>query len=172
MNKKLISLKLILLTSVIILLSLTLLNNLIVGNSTNLFSFSLSHFMSYLFFLFLPAELFFIYYLNFQNPLILLLLALFTAMLAQTCDYIFGYLTIKNIKFLIKSETYQRYRKYFLKYGYYAIFFFNITPLSSPIMTLITGFMKLNLKKVLFITLLGLLIKYILLIFFMQLFFI
>lgn len=171
MSKKSLKLKIVLVFSVIFLLSLTLLNNILIGNSTNIISFSLSNFMSYLFFLLLPAELFFIYYLNFHNPFILLLVAISTALLAQTCDYIFGYLARKNTKELIKPQTYKKYRKYFLKYGYYAIFFFNVTPLSSPIMVLMSGFMKLRLRKVLLISLLGLLIKYILIILFFNYFF-
>lgn len=164
-------LKIVLLITVIILLSLTLANNLIIGNSTNILSFALSNTMAYLFFLFLPAELFFIYYLKFHNPLFLLFVAIITALIAQSSDYIFGYLSSNNIKSLIKPKKYKKYRAFFLKYGYYAIFFFNLSPLSSPVMSLIAGFMKLRLRKVLFISFLGLLIKYILIIFFYQLIF-
>ena len=109
----------------------------------------------------MPAEAFYIYYLTEElNQFLLLFLALFTAIIAQLSDYAIGFLASDNIKELIKPKRYKKYRAYVLKYGYPTIFFFNLTPLSSPIVVLISGFMKLNLKKVMAYSFAGLLIKY------------
>jgi membrane protein YqaA with SNARE-associated domain len=164
-------LKLILVLVVVILLTLALSNNLIVGNSSNIVSFAIVHFLSYLFFLLMPAEIFFLYYLSEgQNQLLLLFIALTTAISAQICDYAIGFLAANNIQELIKPKRYHKYKNIVNKYGYPIIFIFNLTPLSSPIVVLISGFMKLSLRRVLVYSFAGLFIKYLVIIIVFNLF--
>lgn len=172
MKKFALKLKLILSIVVVILLGLALSNNLITGNSSNLVSFGIVHFLSYLFFLLMPAEAFYFYHLmQDMNQFMLLFIALSTALLAQISDYAIGFLAADNIEEFIKPKRYERYRKYLLKYGYGIVFFFNLTPLSSPIIILISGIMKLSLRRVMIYSCLGLIIKYIGIIIFFNMFF-
>ncbi|MDA3856027.1 MAG: VTT domain-containing protein [Candidatus Woesearchaeota archaeon] len=161
MKKRLLKLKLILSTFTVILLSLALMNNLVSGDETNLLTFSIVNFLSYLFFLLLPAEGFFIYYLTQNNNhTSILIVTISTAIIAQISDYALGYLAAENIAVMIKKERYNRYRNWMIKYGYYAIFFFNLMPLSSPIVVLISGIMKLRLRRVIIVSFCGLTLKY------------
>lgn len=170
MKKRLLKLKLILSTFTVILLSLALMNNLITGDETNFITFGIVNFLSYLFFLLLPAEGFFIYYLTQNsNHTTILFVAVITAIIAQISDYALGYLAAENISVMIKKERYHRYRTWMIKYGYYSIFFFNLMPLSSPIVVLIAGIMKLRLRRVIIISLLGLTLKYVIIIIFYNL---
>jgi hypothetical protein len=87
-KKFVLKLKLILSIVVVILLGLALSNNLITGNSSNLVTFGIVHFLSYLFFLLMGAEAFYYYHLlQDLNQFMLLFIAITTALLAQISDY-------------------------------------------------------------------------------------
>ncbi len=165
MKSYVLKLKLILMSVVVVLLTLAISNNLFVGNSSNIVSFAIVHFLAYIFFLLLPAEAFFLYYLyQDHNQLLILFIALITAISAQICDYAIGFLAADHIKELIKPKRYEKYKNIIDKYGYPIIFFFNLTPLSSPIVILISGFMKLSLRRVMVYSFVGLFIKYVIII--------
>ncbi|MBU1849678.1 MAG: VTT domain-containing protein, partial [Nanoarchaeota archaeon] len=61
---------------------------------------------------------------------------------------------------VIGKWRYQRAEKIINKYGSVAIFFFNFLPISSPIIVLAAGFLRVDFKKVLFYSFIGLLAKY------------
>jgi|SRR3989344_4458691 len=152
----------------IILISVTLGKTLLEGQESTLKSFILLHFGGYLFFLIMPVEALVPYYTGIgYNKFLILILALITAILAQLLDYGIGRLTSHDIiTKLIGKKKFERGKKYIDNYGLWALFFFNLLPISSPILTLIAGMMRVNLKKVLYYSIPGLLIKYLVLIYF------
>ncbi|HSH18974.1 MAG TPA: hypothetical protein VLA03_00900, partial [Draconibacterium sp.] len=93
MKKKRIRILLILITSVvaILIVSFTLGREWYEGKNQSLVSFALIHFSGYLFFLLMPVEVAYIYYLAFFNHLEMFFLAMGTAFTAQLIDYFIGF---------------------------------------------------------------------------------
>ena len=135
------------------------------SRSEGLLSFAIVNFSGYLFFLFMPVELAFIYYLPGDiNIWILNAVALGTAIVSQSIDYLIGYmLSTKIINRLIGRRRYEKAEDKIRKYGNIIIFLFNLTPLSSPVISLAAGMLKHRIKDALFFTLAGLILKYLLL---------
>ena len=92
-----------------------------------LLSFGIVSLAGYLFFLFLPVELAFIYYLaGGENFLLLNLVALGTAFISQTADYLIGYLfSTKIIDQLIGRKRYEKAESKIKEFGNVTIFIFN-----------------------------------------------
>ncbi|MBG0860151.1 MAG: VTT domain-containing protein [Bacteroidales bacterium] len=130
-----------------------------------LLSFAIVNFSGYLFFLFLPVEIAFVYYLTGDiNVWALNAVALGTAMVSQTIDYLIGLLlSARIIDRLIGRNRYEKAENRIRKYGNIVIFLFNLTPLSSPVISLAAGLLKHRKKDALIFTFSGLLLKYILL---------
>ena len=156
----------ILLTSVIAIciFSFTIGKEIYAGKTESLYSFGLVHFSGYLFFLLMPVELAFLYYLPFYSDGVLIAVALCTAVVAQCIDYFIGRLirprriiAIMGKKRLVKAEGYIQ------KYGLFTIFIFNLFPLSSPVIALVAGMIKFNCRQFLLVSISGLLLKYFLL---------
>lgn len=146
----------------IAIVSLTIGRDILQEQNPGLISFATVHFAGYLFFLLMPVEAAFAYYLLEHNAISLILIALATAMFAQLIDYAIGYLMSRSfINHLVGKKKFNRARKLINKYGNGAIFFFNLFPLSSPIIVLVAGMTRHNLKHVVFYSFLGLLVKYI-----------
>ena len=80
------------------------------SRSEGLLSFAIVNFSGYLFFLFMPVELAFIYYLPGDiNIWILNTVALGTAIVSQSIDYLIGYmLSTKIIDRLIGRRRYEK----------------------------------------------------------------
>jgi len=151
----------------------------IVGNQiyeqkqATLISFTLIHFVGYLFFMLMPVELLFAYYAVLDINLLLLLgLALITAILAEIIDFFIGYLVSDTvINKLIGKEKYRKFQHYIKKYGNAAIFIFHLFPLSSSVLALAAGMVKYRIRTFLTYAMLGLVLKYtIILIFFSKIF--
>ncbi len=165
-NKKTINYRvlIVLLTSLIAITiaATTIGKDLYEGHGQSILSFSIIHFSGYLFFLLMPVEIAFIYCVNNQDTVIpIILIALGTAIVAQAIDYFIGYSV--SSKFLNKyfgEKKSERAIKYINKYGSWTIFFFNLFPLSSPVMSLAAGMIKYPFKKVLIYSIAGLVIKY------------
>lgn len=157
----------VLLTIIIItaLVSSTIGRDLYLQRTPNLFSFAVLHFSGYLFFLLMPVEAAFIYYLMAEYTVGTLVgLALLTAVAAQLIDYFIGYkLSSHFIENFVRRERYEQAEKYILKYGNITLFIFNVLPLSSPILVLAAGMLKYPIKDVLIYSILGLGVKYIVL---------
>jgi membrane protein DedA with SNARE-associated domain len=150
--------------------SLTIGRDLYLGRPSNILSFAVIHFAGYLFFLLMPVEAAYIYFMaQHGNTFILTFLALSTAMAALIVDYYCGLLVSRQfIEKFIKKERYEKSKSYILKYGNVTIFIFNLLPLSSPLLILAAGMIKYPLKPVIIYSLLGLFFKY----FIMMLFFV
>ncbi|MEN8118516.1 MAG: VTT domain-containing protein [Bacteroidota bacterium] len=156
----------ILLTSIvaICLVSFTIGRELYAGKTESIFSFGLIHFSGYLFFLLMPVEVAFIYYLPFYSEVKLIAAALGTAIVAQCIDFFIGKLIRpKRIFELMGRKRIVKSERYIQKYGLLTIFVFNLFPLSSPVIALVSGMIKFNFKQFILVSSLGLLIKYVVL---------
>jgi membrane protein DedA with SNARE-associated domain len=145
-------------------ISLTVGKDLYEGRGHSLFSFGLIHFSGYLFFIMMPVEMAFIYYLSWFSESTLIMVAISTAVLAQLVDYVIGIFfssqfvpRVISVKRILKAESYIE------RYGALTVFLFNFLPLSSPVISLAAGVLKYKLKNLMFYSIGGLLLKYLLL---------
>lgn len=145
--------------------SLTIGRDIYQHNENGLISFAIVNFSGYLFFLFMPVELAFIFYLRSGfDPLFLNMIALGTALASQAIDYLIGYFFSKGIiDRLIGRHRYEKAENEIRKYGRLTLLVFNLLPLSSPVIALAAGMLKYRVKDALFFCTLGLVVKYILL---------
>jgi membrane protein DedA with SNARE-associated domain len=153
-----------LIIATIIVTSLTVGRDIYYGSrDESLWSFAIISLSGYLFFfLFIPVELPFIYYLNGDvNVWILNLVAIGTALISQSIDYLIGYVfSSKIIDKLIGRHRYEKAEAELRKYGNIAILVFNVLPLSSPIISLAAGMLKHRVKDAIIYTAVGTVIKY------------
>ncbi len=153
-----------LITTAIIIASLTV--GLDIYNGTRdkgILSFAIVNLAGYLFFLFMPVELAFIYYVSGETNIFLLnIVAIATAIVSECVDYIIGYLfSEKIINNMIGRHRFERAEEEIRKYGNIAIFVFNALPLSSPVISLAAGMLKHRKRDALINTAEGLAFKYI-----------
>lgn len=146
----------------ILALSFIATNIVFIERPATLFSFALVNFGGYLFFLLMPVEILFYYYLTIgANPLTMIVIAVATALIAQVIDYEIGkYFSSKVIDGVISKKRYKKYEHLIHKWGGPSIFLFNLFPLSSPILLLVAGIIKFNMRKALTYSAAGLIIKY------------
>ena len=138
-------------------------NNIIFAEQpAGLFEFSLVHFLGYLFFLLMPVEILFGYFLTLgHNTLILIFLAIATALFAQYIDYLTGsFFRHIAIEEFVGEKKFKRYNKIIQKWGGPAILTFNLFPLSSPILLLVAGIVQFDIKKAFLCSFIGLTLKY------------
>jgi membrane protein DedA with SNARE-associated domain len=130
-----------------------------------LLSFAIVNAAGYLFFLFMPVEIAFIYYLQGDiNVIALNVVALGTALFSQTIDYSIGVLlSDKIIDSFIGRHRYEKAEDRLRKYGNIAIFVFNALPLSSPVISLAAGMLRHRIRDAIIFTVAGLVFKYLLL---------
>lgn len=146
----------------VVILSMTVGKEIYEGRDQSLFSFGLINFSAYLFFILLPVEIAYVYYLAYINWVPLFGVTMLTAIFSQTIDYLIGYgMSSKIICDLIGRDKVAKAEAKIRKYGYITIFFFNLFPLSSPIIALVAGMLKFRFKKVMLYSVSGLVIKYI-----------
>jgi len=152
-------------STAIAIASLTIGREIYGSKEHTLLSFAIINLSGYLFFIFMPVELAFIYYLNTSLNIVLLnITAIGTAVFSQAVDYYIGRSFSKQIiDQLIGRQRYEKAESEIRKYGNIAIFIFNLLPLSSPVILLAAGMLKHRLKEVFLYSLAGLLVKYLLL---------
>mgnify|MGYP000868633009 CR=1 FL=1 len=127
-----------------------------------LHSFAIVNACGYLFFLFMPVEIAFVYYLQGEiNVFALNAVAIGTALFSQSIDYAIG-LMVSNrfIDNLIGRRRYLKAEDKIQKYGGLTIFVFNALPLSSPVISLAAGMIRHPIRATAICTVLGLLVKY------------
>ena len=149
-----------------IIASLTIGRDIIRSNEKSMLSFAIVNFSGYLFFfLIMPVELPFIYYLRTgYDPLILNMVALGTAMLSQVIDYLVGYFFSKGIiDRMIGRRRYEKAETEIRKYGNLTLFLFNFLPFSSPVISLAAGMLKFRANEAFLFSLAGLICRYLLL---------
>jgi membrane protein DedA with SNARE-associated domain len=148
----------------IAIFSLTIGRELYEGRTQSLTSFGLVHFSGYLFFLLMPVEMAFVYYLSFYRETELIWVALVTAVTAQFIDYIIGlFFSLKSLTKLVGEKRILKAERYIQKYGNLTIFVFNFFPLSSPVIALAAGLLKYRFKDLVIFSVLGLFLKYLVL---------
>ena len=154
----------ILLTSMAIAIaSLTVGRDIYAGTRDDgLMSFAVINAAGYLFFLFMPVEIAFVYYLQGDiNVVAINAIALGTALLSQAIDYTIGFLVSNRfIDNLIGRSRYEKAEEKILRYGNLTIILFNALPLSSPVISLAAGMLRHRVRDALICTILGLLVKY------------
>jgi len=149
-----------------VIISLTIGRDIYESNEKSMLSYAIVNFTGYLFFfLIMPVELPFIYYIRTgYDPLILNLVALSTAMASQVIDYLIGYFFSTGIiDKLIGRKRYEKAEAEIRKYGNLTLFLFNFLPFSSPVISLAAGMLKYRVKDALFFSLAGLVCRYLLL---------
>jgi membrane protein DedA with SNARE-associated domain len=153
----------IMLILIVAIVGSTLGRELMQGEHPGLLSFGLIHFAGYLFFLLMPVEALVPYYLAAgDSASVLIGLSVATALLAQTIDYGIGYVVSERVvDTLISREKFEKFKATFNKWGGWAIFTFNLFPLSSPNMMLVSGILRYNPLKAFAISSSGLLLKYV-----------
>ncbi len=157
---------LILLTSctAILIVSATFGRELYEGRGQSLASFGLVHFSGYLFFLLMPVELAYIYYLSFFSQWEMIVVALTTATAAQIIDYYIGLsMSTAIVNNLVGEKRILNAEKHILKYGSLTIFIFNLFPLSSSVISVAAGMVKFRFKNFIIYSSVGLIIKYVVL---------
>jgi len=148
----------------IIIVSLTIGKDIYEGRNQTLTSFSIIHFSGYLFFILMPVEMVFLYYLTFYDEVTLVWVAIVTSVTAQFIDYFIGYsIRLGSVTRIAGEKKILKAEKYIKKYGNLTIFFFNLLPLSSPVISLAAGILRYNLKDLFVFSFSGLLLKYIIL---------
>ena len=150
----------------IIIASLTVGRDIYYGSrDEGLLSFAIVNAAGYLFFLFMPVEIAFIYYLQGDiNVIALNAVALGTAIFSQAIDYSIGVLlSDKIIDTFIGRHRYEKAEDRLRKYGNIAIFVFNALPLSSPVISLAAGILRHRRRDAIIFTVAGLMFKYLLL---------
>lgn len=163
--KRKIRIVLFIITSVIAILivSFTLGREWYEGKNQSIFSFALIHFSGYLFFLLMPVELAYIYYLSFFSDLEMFAVAIFTAIAAQLIDYFIGYSVSSTVvNNLVGEDRIKNAEKHIQKYGNLTIFIFNILPLSSSIIAVAAGMVKYRFTGFIIYSTAGLIMKYLL----------
>ena len=115
----------------------------------------------------MPVEILFIYYvIDGHNLIVLLGLALATAMAAQIIDYLIGYTVSSQVIYkIIGEKKYKKAEKYIDKYGNMTVFVFNVLPLSSSVLSLAAGMLRYKFRSMVLYSFFGLSLKYILIIF-------
>lgn len=126
----------------------------------------LIHFAGYLFFLVMPVETIFLYYLSLgYNPVLLIVFAILTAIFAQLIDFLIGLVFAQKVREkYFTSRQYEKIRFRLGKHSQIIIFLFNLSPFSSPLIVLVAGILRIRIDYVLIYSFLGLLVKYLLLV--------
>ncbi|MGD8726991.1 MAG: VTT domain-containing protein [Gemmatimonadales bacterium] len=147
----------------VLIVSSTIGREIFSGRQPGLVSFGIVHFAGYLFFLLMPVEALVPYYLAEGHAGgVLIVLAVVTALAAQGIDYGIGRMLASTvINKVIGVERYERYRGKIDRWGSWAIFVFNLFPLSSPNMLLVAGMTRFSAVRAFAYSLTGLLLKYV-----------
>lgn len=143
--------------------SVTVGRDLYSGRAPDLGSFALVNFAGYLFFLVMPVEVLVPWYLAEGHAgAVVASLAVLTGMGAQVVDYGIGRLASdKLVTHLIGERRLRRARGTIERYGRWAIFAFNLTPLSSPSIVAAAGVVGFGFARTMLWSVLGLVLKYV-----------
>jgi len=148
----------------VVIASLTVGRDIYYGNREGgLLSFAIISLVGYLFFfLFVPVEPAFIYYLTGNlNVWELNVVAIITTLISLTADYVFGLmLSTRIIDSLIGRKRYEDAQHKIKKYGNMVILVFSFLPLSSPLISLAAGMLKYRKRDTLIYTFIGVVLKY------------
>lgn len=129
-------------------------------NVTELGIFLLGFFGS-LFFIPLPIDfLFFKSLSNGSNPGIVLVLVLIGSVLGNLIDYYLGVFLSQYARYLVSVKKLYAAKRWVNKYGQWAIFVFNLTPLPGSLLTFAVGITRYNIFRLIIFFFLGNLCKF------------
>jgi membrane protein YqaA with SNARE-associated domain len=152
---------LLMLTVITLVVSSTLGREIMSGKQPGLWSFSIIHFAGYLFFLLMPVEALVPFYeLEGHPAMVLVGLSVGTAVAAQLIDYGIGRILSQRVIRFLGERKYERLRPKIERWGGWAIFVFNLFPLSSPNMLLVAGITRFHAGRTFAISTTGLTAKY------------
>lgn len=125
-------------------------------------SFAIVNACGYLFFLFIPVEVAFVFYMQGDISIAALnAVAIGTALFSQSIDYSIGLLVSNRfIDNFIGRKRYVKAQAKIEQYGKLTIFVFNALPLSSPVISLAAGMIRYRIRDTVICTVLGLMVKY------------
>lgn len=133
--------------------------------SGSLLGFAYLNLVVGLFFVSVPVEIIFLAYLAFgHNPLYLAIISIVTAIIAQTFNYLVGFVLGKRLLAIIFKKKYGNIRRNIDLYGGVLIIVGNAFPLPMELGTVFLGATRYSFKKMIFYTLIGRTAKYFLLI--------
>ncbi len=127
---------------------------------TGLFFFSI---LSTLFFLILPSEATFLYYIDVTNHffLLIILFCIIGNAVGMTINYLFGRVLGEKILIkMFKEKDFYKYKDVIERYGGYMLFFGNIFPGPIEFIAVFYGGFKFEYKKYIYLAMMGRLIKY------------
>ncbi len=116
-----------------------------------------------LFFLTLPAEALFIYFLNATdyNFVIIILIMLSGSIIGLIFNYSFGWLLGERIIKFMFRKNFEKYKEKIDKWGGLVLFFGNIVPGPIELLTVFYGAFKFNFTRFAYLCMMGRLIKFI-----------
>lgn len=123
-------------------------------------------FLGSLFFLVLPSEALFIYFLSTTShfPLFILTITVFGSLLGLGFNYFFGRFIGKNLlKKIFSEEKFYNYKEKINKFGGYVLLIGNILPGPIEVLAVFYGGFKFEFKRFIYLAFIGRLIKYVLL---------
>ena len=118
-----------------------------------------------LFFLILPSEAIFIYYLSSTNYnfIIIIIMTILGSLVGLTFNYFFGLILGEKIIKLIFKKNFFKYKEKVENLGGYFLFFGNIFPGPIEVLSIFYGSFKFQYKRFIYLSFIGRLIKYLLL---------
>ena len=129
-------------------------------NVTELGIFLLGFFGS-LFFIPLPIDfLFFKSLTNGANPGLALVLVLIGSIIGNFIDYFLGLWFSKYARYLVSVKKIYAAKRWVNRYGQWAIFVFNLTPLPGSLLTFAVGITRYNIFRLFTFFILGNLVKF------------
>lgn len=118
-----------------------------------------------LFFLAIPSEALFIYFLDSTNyyAIVIILLMVFGNLAGLAFNYIFGRAFGERFVRMIFTSSFDKYKEKIEKYGGIILLLGNIFPGPIEVLSVFYGSFKFNFKRYLFLAFMGRLIKYLIL---------
>lgn len=118
-----------------------------------------------LFFLILPSEAIFLYYLNSTSYFFgfTILVTVIGSLVGLTFNYFFGFALGERVLMFLFKKNFFKYKEKIEKYGGLVLFFGNILPGPIEVLAVFYGSFKFDYKRFLFLAMMGRLIKYIIL---------
>ena len=116
-----------------------------------------------LFFLVLPSEALFLYYISstLYNPVLIISLMLIGNMIGMTFNYLFGRVLGQRFLMFIFRKNFMKYQDLIQRFGGYFLLFGNIIPGPIEVLGVFYGGFRFPFMSYLYLTLIGRLIKYV-----------
>jgi len=123
-------------------------------------------FFGSLFFIFIPLEALFLYYISLQLPMPLIItLTMIGVIMGLSLDYLFGFIVGARVVKAVIGDNFDKFHKKIKKWGGVIVFFGNVIVFPIQPVSVVIGTAKYSYKKFVILTAAGLFVKLIGLIF-------